>query len=75
MITQENRQLLSEMKNTNYGKALKNFLDDKYEEMNNVATCKSWEETLGRAFAVKILDDLFSFMKEKTESKNKTRYD
>jgi hypothetical protein len=75
MISPENTKLLSELKHTNYGKALKEFLDEKYKEINNVAYCTSWDDTLARTKAIKILDDIFSFMKEKQDVSNKTRYD
>ena len=75
MLSPENKKLLEEMKTTNYGKALKEFLKEKYKEINSVKDCKSWEDTLGRAHALKTLNEIFSFMADKTEVSNKTRYD
>lgn len=75
MITPENRELLEGLRNTNYGKALKELLDEKLEEIGNIKSCKSWEETLGRQYALKLIDDIFSFMKEKVVISNKNRYD
>jgi len=74
-MTNEQRQLLESMRLTNYGQALQAILSEKKEELNNVSTCKSWEETLGRKYAVDLIDDIFSFMKEKVVTSNKTRYD
>jgi hypothetical protein len=74
-MTQENKQILQGLKQTNYGKALQELLDEKYTELNNVKSCLSWEDTLGRAHALKILDDIFSFMRDKVDVQNKTRYD
>lgn len=75
MISPETAKLLSELRRTNYGKALSELLDEKYAELNNVKHCSSWEDTLGRAKALQILDEIFHFMKEKETSLNKARYD
>lgn len=75
MISPENRQLLEGLKSTNYGIALKQLLEEKYTELNNVKSCTSWEDTMARAKALTILDDVFSFMKDKIDMKNTTRYD
>lgn len=79
MISPENLKLLEEMSKTNYGIALKEFLKEKYKEINSVSKCTSWEDTLARAHSLKILNELFSFMKdnvrEKVDVSNKTRYD
>lgn len=75
MIKPENKILLEGLKTTGYGRALQEFLDEKKNELNDVSTCKSWDETLGRAKAVAIIDEIFSFMKDKVEVSNKTRYD
>ncbi len=75
MITPEQKKLLEELKLTNYGKALKALLDEKEEELNNVRKCVSWEDTKARTYALDIIDDIFSFMKEKVEVNNVKRYD
>ena len=75
MITQEQKQLLNEMKLTNYGKALQALLDEKYDEINNVKFCTSWDDTLARAKALKILDDIFYFMKDTINVQSKNKYD
>ncbi len=63
------------MRLTNYGIALKVYLKEKTEDLNNVRKCTSWEDTKARTYALDIIDEIFSFMKEKVESSNKTRYD
>jgi hypothetical protein len=75
MITQESVKLLGELKQTNFGKALKELLDFHERELNNVRKCTSWEDTKARTYALDIIDDIFKFMKEKVEVSNKTRYD
>lgn len=74
-MTQENKTLLEGLRLTNYGKALKELLDEKYIELNNVKSCTSWEDTKARTYALDIIDEIFSFMKETKEVSNKTRYD
>lgn len=75
MISQEYKQLLNEMKLTNYGKALQALLDEKYAEINDVRHCTSWDDTLARAKAIKILDDIFYFMKDTINVQSKNKYD
>lgn len=75
MISEESRKLLKELKHTNYGKALNELLEENYIELNNVQHCKTWEDTLGRAKALKVLDEIFAFMKDSFDTQNKTRYD
>lgn len=75
MIKPESVQLLNDLKNTNYGKALKELLDEKYAELNNVKSCTSWEDTKARSYALNIIDEIFSFMKEKSNISGKNRYD
>lgn len=76
MISPEIRSALNDLPSTHYGKALKLFLDDKLKELQDVRDCKSWEETLGRQYAVKIVDELFSFMREqKNTEKSKNQYE
>lgn len=62
MISPEQKQKLSELKNTPYGMALEAFLMEKCNEIDTVATCGSWEETLGRKQALKIIREIFAFM-------------
>ena len=61
-ITKEQEDILKNLAKTPYGIALQAFLDIKYSEINNIMTSKSWEETLGRQFALNVLKDLFMFM-------------
>lgn len=70
----EKYQLLKELWTLNHGKALREYLDIRIAELIDVKNCKSWEDTLGRQHAERILNDLFSF-KETTVPNNKTRYD
>lgn len=61
----ETKKLLADMAKTHYGRALRDFLDVHYASIGNIMESKSWEETLGRKFALTLLRELFAFMEEK----------
>lgn len=65
MISPDSIKLLEELGKTQFGKALREFLDDKKTEIGDITKSKSWEETLGRQHALTLIKDLFYFMKEK----------
>ena len=65
IITPEINELLQQLPRTAHGQALIKFLNQVKEELNNVKTIESWDEALGRKSAIKMIDDLFSFMGEK----------
>ena len=74
-MTPENKKILEELKNTHYGVALNEFLKEKYNYIGDITTIKSWDETLGRQYAVKVIKELFSFMEEqKAQIQNKNQY-
>lgn len=75
MINPEYRQLLLDLKKTSYGVALKAFLDEELGNISDITTCETWEETLGRKYAIKLLNKLSSLMEEKkTTEKGKNQY-
>jgi len=75
MIKSEIKEILEGINATPFGRALQAFLDDKLEELNNVQNCTSWEDTLGRKHATKVLEDLFSLMKiQKSKVASKNQY-
>lgn len=75
MITQETKEILENIYGTPYGRALDDYLAHAIETLNDVKTCKSWEETLGRAHAIQVIENLFSLMKlKKVEAKTKNVY-
>lgn len=75
-ITEEQKKSLSEMKNTPYGRALMAYLDEELLELRDITKTKSWEETLGRKFAVETIKKLFAFISQDVNpKKEKTRYD
>ena len=74
-MTQESKQILSGLKQTNYGKALIELLDEEMAELTAVKNCTSWDDTLGRQYAERIINKVFSFMKDTPSVSTKTRYD
>ena len=65
-MNEQIRQLLNELPNTAHGQALGVYLHDQYDKMNDVNLCTSWEDTRGRQIAIKMLEDIFKFMKPDT---------
>ena len=76
MITPQYREILDGIKATQYGRGLREFLDEEKLKLNNVKTLESWDETLGRKYAVKIIDTLFAFLvdNKKTDDRLKNDY-
>jgi hypothetical protein len=76
MISQEQRQVLQELGKTQYGQALRALLNEKLADIKDISNTKTWEETLGRQFAVRLIKDIFSFMEEKiSPSKESKQYE
>jgi hypothetical protein len=74
-MRQEYVKLLQEMSKTPYGKALQAFLDEEFDKLNDVQSCKDWEDVRGRQHALKTLEGLFRFMTTKdTSDKPKNQY-
>lgn len=66
---------LQELGRSFQGQILKEYLEEKKKSIGDVRTCKTWEETQGRKIALDLIDELFSFMKDKDSSvKSKTLY-
>jgi hypothetical protein len=57
----EIKTLLSELPKTSHGQALKEYLDEKYEEIKDVSSVTTLEEAKGKQIALKIMKELFSF--------------
>lgn len=65
MISPGAKELLSQMHTTPYARALREYLETEIEQLNDVSTAETWEETLGRKYTVKALRKLFYFIDEK----------
>lgn len=73
MISPDSIKLLEELGKTQFGKALREFIEDKKAEIGDITKSKSWEETQGRQYALNLIKDLFYFMKEKAEPVDKKK--
>ena len=66
MVTPEQKQILIELGKTNYGKALFAYLDEQLEELRDIQNLKPFtvKEGVARQHACKIIEDIFSIVKE-----------
>ncbi len=69
MPKEERKKLLETLSATAHGRALRDFLEEKIDEIKDVENCTSWEDTLGRKYAVKMLREILSFLSDKKEDK------
>jgi hypothetical protein len=75
MISPEARKLLEELGKTNFGQALREFLDDELKSIDTVDGVTTLDEALGRDKAVKLIRKIFSFLdKDKKVDKPRTSY-
>lgn len=75
-ITDENKKILEELQRSHFGKALQDYLGDSLTDMKDITNIESVEELQGRKYAVKLIEDLFWFMKEtKVPVKSKNQYE
>lgn len=71
----DTQKLLEELGKTPYGDALKKYLAEELKEIGDVSKASSWEDTIGRQYAIKLVNKLFSFLSPKeTVKKKKTSY-
>lgn len=64
MTKQERQQILLAMKNSTEGRALKDFLDEKLLELDNIESIQGEVQLEAHKAAKKILKKLFSFFYE-----------
>jgi len=75
MITPEQKQLLEQLPNTQYGKALFAYLEQEYSVIGDIMSAENIEELKGRQHAVRFLKKLFYFMEpRKLDTKIKNTY-
>ena len=70
-------EALGKLAKSPFGVVLVSWLEDKIRLMKDVTKIKTFEEMVGRQEAVKILEDLFRFLKNKRQKKEpvtKTEY-
>lgn len=64
MISPQQKELLKQLGKTPYGVALQAYLNEAFDELNDVQTCLDWEDTKARQKALGVLEKLFRFMLE-----------
>lgn len=70
-MTQQEKELLFTLKNSAHGRVLKKYLELEKQKIADVLNCNSWDETIGRQHAVKLINNIFGFLEEK-EAKERT---
>ena len=68
-----NFEQLKQLANSDLGKTLMDYLDEKKAEMTDISKIKTYEEMLGKQEAFKILKELFSFLEKARENKPETK--
>lgn len=75
MQEEQIKTLLAELPNTAHGQAVRTYLSEKIDELDSVSDCKTWDETLGRQNAVKIMEELLRSMNiPRIDKKKKNQY-
>ena len=70
------KEIMKEMGKTQFGAALKVFLQDKENDLRKIEDCKTLEEVHGRTFAIQLIKDINTAMDDnKVASKSKPSYD
>lgn len=72
-----NKSQLEQLAKSDFGKVLIDYLDEKIKEMTDITKIETQKELTGKKNAVKILRELFSFLKKERENKpepKKTNY-
>lgn len=73
-MTDLDKKILNDLGRTDFGRALKVYLEEKKEEIGDITTAQSWEDTKGKQIALKVIKELFSFMAEKKDERIKNQY-
>lgn len=73
MTKQKRTELLLNLSKTAYGSALRDYLEEKTDEIKDISNVDSWEETIGKRTALTVLKDLFKFLEEKPLKKEKDK--
>lgn len=74
-LNQEEKKILQDMSNSQYGIILRKYLDGEMESIRDVTSAKSWDEAQANQKVVGIVEKLFGFMRnEQVKEKNKNQY-
>lgn len=75
IIDKNTEDTLKQMSKTIYGQALISYLDQARKELDSVSKTRTFDELLGKQYAIKVIDDLFVFMGDREVStKPKNQY-
>lgn len=75
MVNQEIRKQLLDLSNSQLGNALREYLNDKYVEIGDVTKVTSYDDALGRKYALEVLKEIFKFLERKeTVEKSRNQY-
>jgi len=77
MNKEQRKQELEKLAKSPQGQALKEFLDEKIAEMNDMTTVETWDDTLGRKNAIKKMKDVMrklNLLKEDIPKNTKESY-
>lgn len=74
-MTPNEKKMLTELSSIPHGIVLRALIDKKMNFLRDVTLAKTWDETLGRQYAVKVLEDIISYMDaDNAEPKPKPSY-
>lgn len=65
----DRKKLLSDLNNTAYGAALREYLNEELTKIDTVKGVTTLDEAIGRKHAVELVEKLFAFMESKQEVK------
>ena len=72
MDREQRTKELKKLANSPQGIALKDFLEEKITEMNDMSTVESWEDTLGRKLAIKTMRKIMKTLTSLSEDVKKS---
>ena len=72
MDREQRTKELKKLANSPQGIALKDFLEEKITEMNDMSTVESWEDTLGRKLAIKTMRKIMKTLTSLSEDEKKS---
>jgi DNA-binding transcriptional regulator GbsR (MarR family) len=65
MNKEDRDQILENLAKNRQGEALLDWITEEIQNLSDVEKFKTWDETLGKQYAVKLLRKLFKFLEKK----------
>lgn len=65
MNRDERKKMLSELSRTAHGTALREYLKERVDAIGDITQLNSWEEAVGRKFALILVKEIFNFLEDK----------